>query len=306
MYFKLKDKVAVATDASKGIGAGIAKTFANACAFVILFAFGNTTPALSQQSANKSNSSSAVRVYTLDGGTTAFTNADVFSDTGEYEDSSLSLPTPSYLIQHGKDWLLWDTGLSDKLAALPNGLEKFGGRFTVRKTLVAQLSKLGLKPDDVRYVGLSHLHFDHSGNIGLFPNSTFLISASELAWARAKPTPFGVDSSLISPLAQAKIIATDDDYDVFGDGTVKMLKTPGHRSLIVKLPKSGILLITGDLYHTRKNYEKGLVPRINDRPNTLASMDRFARIKANTNARVIIQHSPEDFAAMPAFPKYLD
>jgi hypothetical protein len=66
------------------------------------------------------------------------------------------------------------------------------------------------------------------------------------------------------------------------------------------------VLISGDLHHTRENYAKGLVPRINDRPNTLASIDRFARIKANTNARVIIQHAPEDFASMPAFPKFLE
>jgi N-acyl homoserine lactone hydrolase len=97
---------------------------------------------------------------------------------------------------------------------------------------------------------------------------------------------------------------------VFGDGSVKMLKTPGHsdghRSLIVKLPKSGVLLITGDLYHTRQNYEKGLVPRINQRADTLASMDRFAKIRAATKARVVIQHAQEDFAAMPAFPNYLE
>ena len=252
----------------------------------------------------------ADKLYTLDGGLTEFESADVFADTGEYEGKSIALPTPCYLIQHGNEWMLWDTGLGDKLAAEPNGVEKFGGHFSVRRTLVSQLSELGLKPDDVRYVGLSHLHFDHSGGIGLFPKATFIIAASELTSARGNPTPFGVDPSQISPLARAAVIAPDDDYDVFGDGTVKTLKTPGHtsghRSLIVKLPRSGVVLISGDLYHTRQNYEQGLVPRVNDRPNTLASMDRFARIRANTNARVVIQHSSEDFASMPVFPKYLD
>jgi N-acyl homoserine lactone hydrolase len=132
----------------------------------------------------------------------------------------------------------------------------------------------------------------------------------ELAAARSRPPPFGVDPAQIAPLDQATLISTDGDYDIFGDGTVKTLKTPGHtpghHSLIVKLPKSDVLLITGDLYHTRLNYEKGLVPRINDRPNTQASMNRFAGIKANTNARIVIQHAPEDFASMPAFPKFLD
>jgi N-acyl homoserine lactone hydrolase len=251
-----------------------------------------------------------VRLYTLDGGLTEFTNAAVFADTGEYDGKHLALPTPCYLIEHGRDWLLWDTGLGDQLAAQPNGVETFGGHFSVKHTLVSQFAQLGLTPEDVHYVGLSHIHFDHAGNLGLFLSSTFIIPASELAAARGKPTPFGVDPAQIAPLEQATIVQTDGDYDVFGDGTVITLKTPGHtpghHSLQVKLSQTGTVLITGDLYHTRKNYEENLVPRINDRPNTLASMDRFTRIQANTDARVIIQHSPEDYAAMPAFPKFLD
>ena len=256
------------------------------------------------------DSQTADKLYTLDGGLTEFTDADVFSDTGEYEGKPLALPTPCYLIQHGREWVLWDTGLGDQLAAEPNGVEKFDGRFSVRQTLASQLAELELKPEDVRYVGLSHIHFDHAGNLGLFPKSIFIIPATELAAARSKPPPFGVDPAQITPLDHATIITSDEDYDIFGDGSVKTLKTPGHtpghRSLIVKLPKTGVVLLTGDLYHTRQNYEKGLVPRINDRADTLASMDRFARIQANTNARVVVQHAPEDFAGMPVFPKYLD
>lgn len=74
----------------------------------------------------------------------------------------------------------------------------------------------------------------------------------------------------------------------------------------MELARSGVVLITGDLYHTRQNDEEGLVPRISDRADTLASMDRFARIKQTTNARVVIQHSPEDFDSMPAYPECLD
>ena len=275
--------------------------------FTAFLALGGALPAGAQQAAGKAEAP-AIRVYTLDCGLTEFKDADVFSDTGEYEGKYLALPTPCYLIRHGKDWLLWDTGLSDKLAAQPK--EIFGGRFSVKKTLAAQLAALGLKPGDVRYVGISHLHFDHTGNLGMFPRSTFLVAAEELAAARARKPPFGVDPASIAPLEKARVETFDLDHDVFGDGTVMMLKTPGHtaghRSLLVKLQKSGMLLITGDLYHTRRNYEQGLVPRINQRADTLASMDRFAKIKVATKARVVIQHAPEDFAAMPAFPNYLE
>lgn len=252
----------------------------------------------------------AMKLYTLDCGLTEFNDANVFSDTGEYDGKYMALPTPCYLIEHGKDWMLWDTVLSDKLAGHSKGKAIFGGRFSVKRTLAAQLATLGLKPSDIRYVGMSHLHFDHTGNIGLFPGSTFLIAAEELAATRAKKPPFGVDLASIAPLAKANIKTFEMDLDVFGDGSVMMLKTPGHthghRSLIVKLPKSGPILITGDLYHTRMNYERSSVPRINQRADKLASMDRFAKIRAATNARVVIQHAPEDFAAMPAFPAYIE
>lgn len=186
-----------------------------------------------------------------------------------------------------------------------------GLRFTQPHALRGQLAELGLKPDDVRYVALSHLHQDHAGNVGLFPNSTFLIATSELAWARGKPTPFGVDSTAIASLAHSRVEASDDDRDVFGDGSVRIMKVPGHtpgsRMLMVKLARSGSVLLTGDLFHTRENYERFLVPSPNvSRADTLASFDRFRRIVANTRARVVIHHSPEDFASMPAFPKYLE
>lgn len=253
----------------------------------------------------------AVRLYTLDCGHLVFSNLGDFADTGEHEGESGAMAAPCYLIHHDRDWMLWDAGLGDRIAAEPNGEVKFGGRFTVPRTLRAQLAALGLTPDSVRYVALSHLHADHSGNIGLFPRATFLIASAELAWARGTPTPAGVEPSLIAPLARARVDATDDDRDVFGDGSVRILKapghTPGHRMLLVTLARSGPLLITGDLYHTRENYAKGLVPRGNtDRAATLASFNRFAGLRANTHARVVVQHAPEDFAAMPAFPKYLD
>ena len=126
---------------------------------------------------------------------------------------------------------------------------------------------------------------------------------------RAKPVR--VDATEIEPLAHSRVDALADDRDVFGDGTVRILKAPGHtpgsRMLLVKLAKTGAVLVSSDLYHTRENYDQGLVPTVNtSRAETLASFGRFKGIAANTKARVAIQHSSEDFASMPAFPKYLD
>ena len=279
--------------------------------FAALFVMAGAMPSMAGENSANTKTANADRLYTLDCGLTEFENAAYFSDTGEYDGKSLALPTPCYLIRHGKDWLLWDTGNGDQLAEMPNGVTKLGGRFTVKRTLASQLAELGLKPRDITFVALSHFHQDHTGNIGIFPTATFLVSAAELAWARSKPTPFGVNFPSIEPLVKAKVDASDEDRDVFGDGSVQLLKspghTPGHRMLLVKLAKEGYVLISGDLYHTRENYAERLVPSVNlSRADTLASMGRFKGIASNTHARVVIQHAPEDFAAMPAFPKYLE
>ncbi len=217
----------------------------------------------------------------------------------------------SYLIHHGKYWLLWDTGNGDKLAKFKDGVMKSGVNFSVKKTLKSQLAELNLTPDDIKYVVLSHLHPDHAGNVSLFPNAEFIIAEKELAWAFGTPTPEFIEPEMIAPLKKDNVRATIDDVDVFGDGTVMVYRspghTPGHRFLFVKLPNYGNLLITGDLYHTNENYVDHTVDVGNySRAEELASFGRFDRMQKNLKAKVIIQHSPEDFARMPRFPKYLD
>jgi glyoxylase-like metal-dependent hydrolase (beta-lactamase superfamily II) len=101
--------------------------------------------------------------------------------------------------------------------------------------------------------------------------------------------------------------ATARDLDVFKDGRVVMLTTPGHtpghNALLVRLA-SGPVLLTGDLYHfTEQVANRGVPPFNHNRADTLASMDRFDRIGRNLKAKVIIQHEPADIAKLPAFPK---
>jgi glyoxylase-like metal-dependent hydrolase (beta-lactamase superfamily II) len=260
---------------------------------------------VSRQSAGEQ----AVRLYTLDCGHLALHDMAIFSDTGEHAGEPGEMAVPCYLIQDGTRWLLWDTGLGDGPAANPAGEEILGGRWTVEHTLASQLARLGLTPKDVTYVALSHLHADHSGNVGLFESSTLLIGRSELAWA--KDNPLGTDAKIVAGLTKLHLQPIDLDHDVFGDGRVRIIATPGHtpghRALIVNLSRNGNVLLSGDLYHTRENYEKSLVPVVNtSRAETIASFDRFHRLAERLHARVIVQHAPEDFAAMPAFPGYLE
>ena len=83
--------------------------------------------------------------------------------------------------------------------------------------------------------------------------------------------------------------------------------TPGHTVLLVRLPKAGPILLTGDLWHIAESRAARRVPRFNtDRAQTLKSMDLVEKIAAETHARVVREHVPEDFTSLPKFPAALN
>jgi N-acyl homoserine lactone hydrolase len=252
----------------------------------------------------------AVRLYALDCGWLEFKDMRPFSDTGEYDGQTATIAVPCFLIRHPKGTLLWDTGLDPKFVQQSQSAPR-GIRGTLEVPLEKQLLQLKLKPTDITWLAFSHLHLDHTGNANLFDSATWILNRTELQWA-SQPTGGGpIAPDTFSAYKHAKTQLIDADYDVFGDGTVRILKmpghTPGHQVLLVTLPKSGKVLLSGDLYHLRRDRQQKLVPLFNtDRAQTLASFDRFERIAANTKARVVIQHDPEDFKSLPKFPAYLE
>ncbi len=234
----------------------------------------------------------------------------VFSDTYADEGMKLKLTFSCYLIRHGDDYMIWDTG---------NALN--GEPEAPRTGLVDLLKQLRVRPEQVRYVGISHYHRDHTGQLAAFPQATLLIGKGDWDALTAPQAPDGLDAKgaeqwrspfehwikgggRVQPQAE-------DKHDVFGDGTVVMLSTPGHtpghHSLLVRLKKTGNVLLTGDLTHFQENYDRNQVPTWNtSRAQTLASLDRFRQIAHNLNARVIIQHDPRDIGKLPAFPAAAD
>ncbi|MEA3132587.1 MAG: N-acyl homoserine lactone hydrolase [Gammaproteobacteria bacterium] len=253
-----------------------------------------------------------LRLYVLDCGHASFKDMDMFSDTGEYSGMSGKIADPCFLIRHPKGTLLWDTGLGDKFAAQPAGVDAIPGvHVTVPITLVDQLKSLGMAPADVNFVAFSHFHFDHTGNANEFPHSVWIINQNELKAALATPTPPGIQPDTFSGYKSAKTQMINGDLDVFGDGTVRILSapghTPGHQVMAVRLTKAGTVILSGDLYHLKDNRQFKRVPLVNtNRADTLASMDRIERIVERTHARLIVQHDPEEFDALPKPPAYLE
>jgi glyoxylase-like metal-dependent hydrolase (beta-lactamase superfamily II) len=252
-----------------------------------------------------------VRLYAIDCGRILVSDMGAVADTGEYDGKPVSVVASCYLIRHPKGTLLWDTGLSDNLAESKDGVQNGIFKLSVTKGLIDQLKSIGVTPSEVTYVAFSHLHFDHTGNANAFASATWILNEDEIAWAETTPTPLGVDPGSFSTRKAAMTQMINGDHDVFGDGTVRILKapgyTPGHGVLEVKLRKSGYVTLSGDLYHTRENRKFKRVPRINtERADTLASMDRVERIVKNTRARFMAQHDVKDFEGMPRFPAFLE
>src|SRR5215831_2514926 len=153
-------------------------------------------------------------------------------------------------------------------------------------------------------------HGDHIGQVDLFPKSTLLIGKGDWealtdpakAQAMADPTKFAAWIK-----GGSKVEPVPGDKDVFDDGTVVMLNTPGHtpghHSLLVKLKENGYVLLSGDLAHFRENYDTNGVPMFNtDHTYTLGSLDRFKKIAANLKATVVIQHDGRDVGKPPVSP----
>jgi len=227
-----------------------------------------------------------------------------FSDTYAYEGKKVLLTGSCYLIKHGSDYLIWDTGYPTKESGLAQGNAP-----TVKTPLVEQLAKLNLKGDQIKYVGVSHYHGDHIGQAGVFTSATLLIGKGDWdALNNAQPGGMANPAPLkhwIGGSGKAEPVARDKD--IFGDGTVVMLDmpghTPGHHSLLVKLKEKGNVLLTGDLAHFHENYDSDGVPSFNtSRHETLASFDRFKTMAKNLKATVIIQHDARDIDKLPAFP----
>ncbi len=260
---------------------------------------------------------SGVRMYVLDCGSMTIRDMALFSDTDQYNGQSGSLVDPCFLIQHPKGLLLWDTGLGDALVGHDVPPNADGVALHVERALAEQLRQIGVAPADVTYVAFSHFHVDHTGNANAFASATWILNQAELNWALGTPTPPIVVPDTFSAYRSAHTLMISADHDVFGDGAVRILRTPGHtpghQVLLVKLPKSGPVLLSGDLYHLRTDRPTAAggagaqVMRVNvSRADTLASMDRVETLLHRLHARLIVQHDPQDYRRLPKSPAYLD
>jgi N-acyl homoserine lactone hydrolase len=225
---------------------------------------------------------------------------------GVNEGKSMDFVDNCYLIKHSQGWFLWDTGIPDAVAAMPNGLAPADPKAVTwhrPKTLAAQLDQLGVKPSDIKAMAISHTHPDHIGNVEMFPTAMLYVQKAEYEWPGANNAPRFKPEHPVTEL--------EGDRDIFGDGSLTILSTPGHtpghQSLLVRLPHTGPVILTGDAVHFKSNWENRGVPVNNfSKEQTLASMQKLSDIMTKEKAQLWINHDKAQRDTLKMSPSFYD
>jgi glyoxylase-like metal-dependent hydrolase (beta-lactamase superfamily II) len=241
---------------------------------------------------------------------------------------AIKVPVAFFVVMHPKGNVLFDTGNNDKIITDPG---YWGPLFkslspvnTPDVVIEAQLAKIGLKPDDITYVVVGHLHLDHGGNVAKFPNSTLIVQKDEIrnAFWPEPGTAFGYIPGDVAPLRsdigegmpnKYKMLQLNGDMDIFGDGSVVAKRwvghTPGSQMLLVRLPKTGTIILTSDNVYFRENVEKNILPNVAlayDPAGILRAYEWIRYLQATEKADFFTAHDPDAFKALKKPPEYYD
>lgn len=236
------------------------------------------------------------QLYVMDCGYLSFPDVSPFGISNK-DTAVREMFVPCYLIRHKSKTILWDAGLPVDLVGKGNiPLEASPDAYMrYDRSVVDQLADIGLTPSEVDYLALSHLHFDHAGAANLFADSTWLVQRTEHEAGFAKEINPVFNRALYDKLENAETRLLDGDYDVFGDGKVKIISTPGHtpghQVLFLDLAETGNLILSGDLYHFRVSQKLRATPVFNtDAAQTRRSMDKVSALMKETGATLWIEH----------------
>jgi N-acyl homoserine lactone hydrolase len=235
---------------------------------------------------------------------------------GKNVGDSIEFSSTCWLIKHGGEWLLWDAGVPEAAHNDPKGWSTLPKLivYHLDKTLTDQLAEIGLKPAAITHVAISHTHGDHIGNVGLFPNSTILMQRAEYRWINS---PNGPNDNVNQLMALARQLLgnpknlqlIEGDMDVFGDGSVTLVSTPGHtpghQSLLVHLKKSGFVILSGDVVHLEENFKNDVVPSLNtDKAESIASMEKIRSLITTYHATLFINHDKKQTDGLKLLPAF--
>jgi glyoxylase-like metal-dependent hydrolase (beta-lactamase superfamily II) len=233
-------------------------------------------------------------------------------DSGTLALDGFEVPVPFFLIRHPDGDVLVDGG--NPLAAARDAHAHWGAladQFEVHmgedQHCATQLDRLGIPPGSIRHIVQTHLHMDHTGALGHFPDAEVIVHARELETAlAAESSAWGyVRADYDRP--ELRWRPTDGELDLYGDGAVRLLETPGHSaghmSLLLSLPQTGSVLLTADATDNRRQWDgRDHVRALFSREDAARSLERLRSVAADTGALVVFGHDPKNWAQVEHAP----
>jgi N-acyl homoserine lactone hydrolase len=234
-------------------------------------------------------------------------------DSGTLGLGGVEVPVPFFLIRHPQGDVVVDGGNPLAVARDPRAhwgplADVFEVHMTEEQHCVAQLRRLGVEPSSVAHVVQTHLHIDHTGALGHFPNAAIVVHARELQAARAAEDPLA--SGYVRAdydRAELRWQLAEGELDLFGDGTIRLLETPGHSaghmSLQLDLDETGPVLITADAADNRAQWEGREHPRaLFSREDARSSLERLRELALQTSALLVLGHDAHNWSQLRRAP----
>jgi N-acyl homoserine lactone hydrolase len=275
--------------------------------------------------ANAADSPDGMKLYVFSSGPLTIDKAAL--QTGAT--GKIKVPVAFFLIHHPKGNVMFDTGNNDKVITDstywgPNAAMLTADSTSPDVSTITQLDKAGFKPSDVKYVVLGHMHLDHAGNAARFPDSTLVYQRDEIvnalwpkpgfagAYIPGDILPLRSDVGAPMPNKQ-KVIELNGDLDLFGDGSLFIKRqvghTPGSEMMVVRLPKTGLVILTSDECYLMDNLKQNVLPSVGLAYDPSGILQGYEWIKQRMDAEgadVIFAHDPEVYKQHKHAPEFYD
>lgn len=251
------------------------------------------------------------RIYVFDNGRISGLDPKLFNFTRE-EVKEVDFVNSSYLIVHPKGTLMFDAGAIPDSHFKADGTPVTEGIMSATRPLAPQLASVGYKPSEITFFAMSHYHSDHTANANDFASATWVVQKAERDWMFADKPQGIIQPATYNSLRTSKtIVLENEDHDVFGDGSVVLMSTPGHtpghQVLFVRLAKMGPVVLGGDLYHYPEERTTGRVPTFEfNVDQSRASRTRVEAFLKQTGAQLWIEHDIPTHAKLPKAPAFVE
>ncbi len=261
-----------------------------------------------------------IRLYVLELGSIVLKPASAIAARSGSQ--PLRIPVSAFLITHPAGNVLFDTGMDPRTITEPasvwgNLLDQFTPEMRPEDHILRRLASVGVAPDDIGFVVLSHLHSDHAGGICLFPGAEFIVQRAELETEVGErhqgcyPEPYRAprrDGTLADCVRSVRLV--NGDIDLLGDDTVRVISTPGHspghQSLLVRLDRTGDVVIAADAGCDRDQTDNDVVTDGDWCPAMVRrSMARLRELR-ECCALTIYGHDADQWLTVKRAPQYYD